>query len=118
MKKQIKAAEEIERPGVMVYFSIKNVIKRMSYQQKGQFFEAILDYAENGTLPDFLEKDIVLCIAWDVTKPLIDEDRDRYFNRCVSGAYAAYCRFEKAKGNTPLSVEEWKTGICRKEENS
>lgn len=110
MKKQVKLPEEIERPGVMIYFGIKNVTKRMSYAQKGQFFEGLLEYAENGTEPDFSENDIVLCIAWDVTKPLIDEDKVRYFDKCASAAYAAYCRFEKEKGRKPIPMDAWKKG--------
>lgn len=41
-----------ERPGVMLYFSLRFALKRLSYEEKGILFDAILDYGETGALPE------------------------------------------------------------------
>ena len=68
-------------------------------------FEAILDYAEHGTEPDF---DGVVGVAWDFIKPGIDRDSDRYGNQVLQKQYAAYVREVKKKGQTPGSFDDWK----------
>ena len=39
------------KPGVMFYFEIRPCIKRLTLEEKGQLFEAILDYGEFGAIP-------------------------------------------------------------------
>ena len=51
-----------KRPGVLLYFDIRNGMKRLSTSDKGRLFDAILDYAENGVVPDF---EGGLGVAWD-----------------------------------------------------
>ena len=63
------------RPGVMFYFDIRPCIRRLSLEDKGQLFEAILDYAENGIEP---ELDGALGVAWDFIQPRIDLDSEQY----------------------------------------
>lgn len=93
------------KPGVMFYFDIRPCLKRLSTEEKGLLFEAILDYAEHGTEPDF---DGVVGVAWDFIKPGIDRDSDRYGNQVLQKQYAAYVREAKKKGLTPLSFVDWK----------
>lgn len=93
------------KPGVMFYFDIRPCLKRLSTEEKGLLFEAILDYAEHGTEPDF---DGVVGVAWDFIKPGIDRDSDRYGNQVLQKQYAAYVREAKKKGLTPLSFDDWK----------
>lgn len=93
------------KPGVMFYFDIRPCLKRLSIEDKGLLFEAILDYAEHGTEPDF---DGVVGVAWDFIKPGIDRDSDRYGNQVLQKQYAAYVREAKKKGLTPLSFDDWK----------
>lgn len=40
------------KPGVMFYFEIRPCIKRLTLEEKGQLFEAILDYGEYGAIPE------------------------------------------------------------------
>ena len=42
----------MSKPGVVVYFDIRPCIARLSLSEKGQLFDAILDYAENGVEPE------------------------------------------------------------------
>ena len=37
----------------MFYFDVRPCIKRLTLEEKGQLFEAILDYGEFGDLPNF-----------------------------------------------------------------
>ena len=93
------------KPGVMFYFDIRPCLKRLSTEEKGLLFEAILDYAEHGTEPDF---DGVVGVAWDFIKPGIDRDSDRYGNQVLQKQYAAYVREAKKKGLTQLPFDDWK----------
>ena len=44
----------IRRPGVMVYFgTIRPCLKLLNKTEQLQLFDAILDYAEFGDVPDF-----------------------------------------------------------------
>lgn len=40
------------KPGVMIYFETARAIKRCSYEEKGRLFDAILEYAEFGVVPE------------------------------------------------------------------
>ena len=93
------------KPGVMFYFDIRPCLRRLSIEDKGMLFEAILDYAEHGTEPDF---DGVVGVAWDFIKPGIDRDSDRYGNQVLQKQYATYVREAKKKGQAPLSFDDWK----------
>lgn len=59
----------------MLYFDLRPSLKRLSIEDKGLLFEAILDYAELGVLP---ELDGIVAVAWDFIQPRIDKDRERY----------------------------------------
>ena len=81
----------------MVYFETRNCIKRLDLEEIGRLFLAILEYAENGIPPTFSgEDEISLCIAWDIVKPKIDADNERYLDVCEKRSKAASERWEKA----------------------
>lgn len=92
------------KPGVMFYFDIRPCIKRLSYEDKGRLFEAILDYGQSGTIPEF---DGVLGIAWDFIQPRLDYDSERYDGKIDQRRYAVYVREAKKRGILPLSFDEW-----------
>lgn len=94
------------RPGVMFYFEVRPCLKRLSLEEKGALFEAILDYGEFGVVP---ELDGAAAIAWDFIQPRIDKDGERYENTVKQREYAVYVREIKKKGNEPLSFDEWKS---------
>lgn len=93
------------KPGVMFYFDVRPCLKRLNSEEKGLLFEAILEYGEHGTEPDF---DGAIGVAWDFIKPGIDRDSDRYGNQVLQKQYAAYVREAKKKGVALLSFDGWK----------
>lgn len=95
----------MSKPGVMFYFDVRPCIKRLNLNEKGQLFEAILDYAESGIEP---ELDGALGIAWDFIQPRLDQDTERYGNKVLQKQYAAFVRELKKRGSVVISFDEWK----------
>lgn len=95
----------MSKPGVMFYFDVRPCIKRLNLNEKGQLFEAILDYAESGIEP---ELDGALGIAWDFLQPRLDQDTERYGNKVLQKQYAAFVRELKKRGSVVISFDEWK----------
>lgn len=63
------------KPGVMIYFETGRAIKTLDYETKGKLFEAILEYAEYGVVPEF---DGTLAVVWPFVSDKIDRDSARY----------------------------------------
>ena len=59
----------------MIYFETGRAVKGLDYDTKGRLFEAIMEYAEFGILPEF---DGVLSAIWPFVADKIDRDNDRY----------------------------------------
>lgn len=95
----------MSKPGVMFYFDVRPCIKRLSLEEKGQLFEAILDYGEFGTEP---ELDGAVGVAWDFLLPKLDRDDDRYGRQVEQRQYAVFVREVKKHGGTPPPIDEWK----------
>lgn len=93
------------RPGVMFYFDIRPCIRRLSLEEKGLLFEAILDYGEYGEVPSV---DGAWGIAWDFIQPKIDKDGEQYESKVKQKQYAASVREVKKRGGTPVPFAEWK----------
>lgn len=93
------------KPGVMFYFDVRPCIKRLSINEKGLLFEAILDYGEFGKLPDL---DGALGVAWDFIQPKLDRDTGRYDKQVEQRQYAVFVREMKKRGNDPIDIEEWR----------
>lgn len=70
-----------KQPGVMLYFDTCRPLKSLSLEDKGRIFDAVLDYGENGFLPDFHENPL-LALAWSFLQSGIDRDRDQYVKKC------------------------------------
>ena len=95
-----------KRPGVMLYFSARPSFKYLSYEQMGRLYEAILDYGEFGTQPNF--DDPLLGMAWSFVAPGIDRDWDAYLEKVDKRKYAAYCREAQKNQIEAMPFEEWK----------
>lgn len=74
-------AEGHDRPGVMLYFEVGQVMRNMSYANMGRMVEAILDYAEFGTVPTLRGQ---LKTFWPVVQDKIDRDYACY-KRVING---------------------------------
>ena len=80
------------KPGIMFYFDVRPCLKRLTNEEKGMLFEAILDYGQHGILPDF---DGMMGIAWDFIQPRIDADDDHYKEVVQARKTAARARWNK-----------------------
>lgn len=95
---------EEKQPGVMLYFDIRPCLARLTMDEQGMLFNAILNYGENGIEPDF---EYMLGVAWDFIKPRLERDRLRYADKVRKSRYAVYIRECKQNGLPPLDMETW-----------
>lgn len=93
------------RPGVMFYFDVRPCLKRLTDDDKGRLFEAILDYGEFGIIPEF---DGMLGVAWDFIRPRLDRDAENYEKQVAQKQYAVFTREVKKKGIVPITFDQWK----------
>ena len=94
-----------DRPGFMVYFDILPAVLRLDLAQRGALFTALLDYAKTGKLPD--ELDALTGMAFDLIRPKLDKDAERYADKKLRSRYAAYCKVQDDRREARLSFEEW-----------
>ena len=92
------------RPGIMLYFEIRQPLKELSDADKGRLLDAMLEYGELGTAPKF---EGMLAMAWGFIKPKLDRDAEEYNQTIFKRQYANYCRKCRDKEETPASFEEW-----------
>ena len=90
----------------MLYFdAIRPALKYLTDAQCGALFRAILDYAEYGSLP---ELDAWSAYAFDMLRPKIDHDAERYEDIRLKRTYAVFCRESERRGEAAITFEEWK----------
>jgi hypothetical protein len=97
-----------QRPGVILYFSTRPSVSRLSKDQKADLLDAIYAYGEDGEVPNF-GNDLNLLIVWDFIKQQIDADGVTYTSKVESGNYAAYCKKAKQAGVDAVPYEVWVT---------
>lgn len=78
------------KPGVMIYFETGRAVKGLDYETKGRLFEAIMDYAEHGTVPAL---DGVLAAVWPFIAHGIDRDNRNYEKTVTGRKRAAYAKW-------------------------
>ena len=94
------------RPGVMLYFDgVAQVLERLTDEQAGQLFKAIFAYALAGEIKDL---DPLAAVVFDLLRPKIDRDAERYDSKVLKSRYAVWCRENVRKGGQPVSFEQWK----------
>ena len=97
--------EKSEKPGVLLYFSdIRPAIQRLSLKDRGALLTAIIDFAELGIEPE-LRGMTGLC--FDMLRPKIERDGERYKQAVEQRRYAVFCREAKKTGASPPAFEEW-----------
>ena len=95
----------MSKPGVMLYLEESRLIlRKLSLEESGLLFRAILDYADSGLSPEF---EGVLGLAWDIVRCGIDRDSERYDSKVRKSQFAVYSRECKKHNATPLSFEDW-----------
>jgi hypothetical protein len=93
-----------KKPGVMVYFDLRRMVKLLSDAEKGKLFEAILDYGETGTVGELTD---TLRIVWPLIQNRLDSDSLQYDKKVVKRKYASYTRWTKEHHEITLSYEDW-----------
>ncbi len=94
------------RPGVMIYFeAVRPALSRLDNEQCGALFRAIIDYAEYGTVSDL---EPMTGMAFDLLRPKIDRDAEKYEESREQRLHAVYVREAKRRGEQPLPISEWR----------
>lgn len=84
-----------ERPGFMIYFDRLSFLDRLDDAQCGQLLRAMVDYSKDGVVP--ILDDVPLEVAWDVVRPMLDKDVDRYREVCEKNRENAIKRWQFQK---------------------
>ena len=100
----MKGKSEKKKPGVVIYFDIRNALSRLTMEQRGILLTAVLDYAEYGEITDL---DIPTGVCFDMLRPKIDYDDIKYGLTIAQRQYAAYVRETKKRFEEPIPYEEW-----------
>ena len=93
-----------KKPGVMVYFDLRGMLKLLPDAEKGKLFEAILEYGETGCVGELTD---TLRIVWPLIQQRLDVDSLQYDKKVVKIKYAAYTRWANEHGETVMSYEIW-----------
>lgn len=96
--------EKSSKPGVMIYFDIRRQVERLSDEQRGKLFTAILDFAELGKEPML---DDMTGMCFDGLRPRIEKDGKKYEDKVQKSKYAVYVRETEKHGEIPLDYTEW-----------
>ena len=98
-----------KKPGVMVYFDMRRMVKLLTDEEKGKLFEAILDYGETGCVGELTD---TLRIIWPLIQNRLDTDSLRYTEVGLKRKYAAYVRWAKEHNEIPKEYSFWKKEKC------
>ena len=91
-----------QMPGVMLYFDRLSFLDRLDDAQTGRLFRAVIRYARDGAVPE--NDDVMFGVAWDVLRPMVDYDAQRYAEVSEKRRLSALRRWEKAQENANASV--------------
>ena len=94
-------ARKKEKPGVMLYFDLLPALRRLSLQEKGALFQAIMEFGQNAVVPDF---DGALGIAWDFIMPRLIADDEAYREKCQTAADNANKRWRKDDAGASIGM--------------
>ena len=93
-----------KRPGVMIYFTMRQVLSRLSNEDKGILFDSILQYADTGTVPELPES---LYVVWPLIQMNLLQDDLRYRHVVIKRKYAAYSRWAKDRLDPVKDFPTW-----------
>ncbi len=85
-------------PGVMLYFDRLSFLDRLDDAQTGRLFRAVIRYARDGEVPEI--DDLMFGVAWDVLRPMIDYDAQKYAEVCEKRRQNIQRRWKKVHENT------------------
>ena len=93
-----------KKPGVMVYFDLRGMLKLLPDAEKGKLFEAILEYGETGAVGELTD---TLRIIWPLLQRRLDVDSLQYDKKVVKRKYAAYTRWANEHMEPVMPYEQW-----------
>lgn len=100
-------AERKERPGVMLYFDIfRPLLNRFDDEKAGSLLRAVMDYSELGVVYD--DQDPLVGMAFELIRPKLDYDAERYEESREQRQYAVYCREKQKAGEPCMKISEWR----------
>lgn len=85
-------------PGVMLYFDRLSFLDRLDDAQTGRLFRALIRYARDGEAP--VIEDVMFGVVWDVLRPMVDYDAQKYAEMCEKRRKNILRRWEKVQENT------------------
>lgn len=92
------------RPGVMLYFDMLEPLRALSDEERGRILMGILEYARDGTPPEFQG---MTALAWSFIKPRVDRDVESYESAMAQRQYATFCK-KRSNLNLPkIPYEQW-----------
>ena len=100
-------------PGVMLYFDRLSFLDRLDDAATGRLFRALIRYARDGEAP--VIEDTMFGVIWDVLRPMVDYDAQRYAEVSEKRRQNALRRWEKAQENANASVCMPNTDTNKKE---
>lgn len=110
-----KSSRRKERPGVMLYFDrLRPVLDTLSLESVGMLLHAIVDYVQYGAEPQL---DGLTNFAFEMMRPSLDNDGERYEQVRQHGQYMAYCKKQKDKGEPALEEDEFIEQLLETESN-
>lgn len=86
-----------KKPGVMLYFDRMTFLDRLDDAQCGRLLRAIIGYARDGETPQI--SDPMLGMAWDMLRPVIDLDSERYEAKCEQNRRNILKRWDTTESN-------------------
>ena len=93
-----------KRPGIMIYFTMRQVLSRLSNEDKGILFDSILQYADTGTVPELPDS---LYVVWPLIQMNLLQDDLRYRHVVIKRKYAAYVRWAGAHFEPVKAFPVW-----------
>lgn len=92
-------------PGFMIYLDVWKPLMSTGDATLARLVRAAVAYAETGEPPELKGRAALL---WEMLRPKLDRDRQKYGNIRLRNNYANYCRIADRKGEPRLSYEDWK----------
>lgn len=90
-------------PGVLLHFEWMDSLQQLSHEQLGRLFLAILTYGKTGVVPEW--DDRFLLFVWNVLRPRLDLDRERYAAIVEKRRAAANKRWNSQSDSAPSRAE-------------
>lgn len=101
------------KPGMMLYFEdMRVILKVFNGEEFKELFTAMLDYAELGVVP---ELNGMTAAFFDLLRPKIDRDGEKYEQRRIHSRYMAYCR--NTPENERMSEAEYAASLTATDSN-